>query len=64
MIGNAIGVIITRREKVVMIVPRWEAKSWWPVLTERAEIEFFDGKHVKTVGGTAPRWSFVLAKFV
>lgn len=50
VISNTIGAIVTRGKKAVVIVPRWEAKSWWPVLVESAEISLFEEGHVKAVG--------------
>lgn len=64
---KAIIALITRRRSHVLILPRWEGKSWWQLVLAHATVQDITvDEMVQVVEPNMygwPRWSFVLAVF-
>ena len=65
-IANKIAEIVFAKCSCALLVPRWEGKSWWQVLTSEAEdIIPLPYDHIKfSQPNIFPRWEFALGIFV
>ena len=63
-IPDMITTIVARQARCALFVPRWEGKSWWPVLLSHSHgIVPVEKSNVVYEGGILPGWEFVLALF-
>ena len=66
-IANAIECILARRRRCALVVPRWEAKSWWPVLVRSSSAIIPIGRHcimfVSSLVFKPVDWNFCAAVF-
>ena len=66
-IANTIECILARKRKCALVVPRWEAKSWWPVLARSSSAVIPIGRHcimfVSSLTYKPVDWSFCAAIF-
>ena len=64
-IANTIECILARRRRCALVIPRWEAKSWWPVLARSASAIVPIGRHciifVSTLAYKPVDWRFCAA---
>jgi hypothetical protein len=63
--SEAIGLVVVQEMKCALLVPRWEAKSWWPDI-QRMSLGLIPVSHEHIVYHgiqQPPRWDFVLAVF-
>jgi hypothetical protein len=65
---KAINALVARRRSQVLILPRWEAKSWWQMVLSHATLRDIAAQEMPQVVEPNmygwPRWDFVLAIFV
>lgn len=63
-IPEALGWIVPRGITCFLLVPKWEGKSWWPLLRQHAkELVYVNRSHIVIRGSTDfPGWEFVLAR--
>lgn len=63
-IANTLAMISIHKLVCVMLVPRWEGKSWWSILQETVtELYPIDSMYVKFSVVVDPGWEFMLARF-
>ena len=64
-IPNVLAEIITKRRVCLLVIPVWEAKSWWPnvLLAARHLLDLSPCKLVCEDGESTPTWQFKLAYF-
>ena len=66
-IANTIECILARKRKCALVVPRWEAKSWWPILARTSSAIIPIGRHcitfVSPLEYKPVDWSFCAAIF-
>ena len=66
-IANTIECILARKRKCALVVPRWEAKSWWPILARTSSAIIPIGRHcitfVSHLTYKPVDWSFCAAIF-
>ena len=64
-IPNVLAEIIAKGRVCLLVIPVWEAKSWWPsvVSSARALMDLTPCRLRFDVGRTTPAWQFKLAYF-
>ena len=66
-IANTIECILARKRRCALVVPRWEAKSWWPVMVRSSSAIIPIGRHcisfVSSLSHKPVDWSFCAAIF-
>ena len=64
---KVITALVNRRLDHVLILPRWEGKSWWQLVLSHATVQDYTAEDMKGVAVPNmygwPRWDFVLAVF-
>jgi hypothetical protein len=64
---KVIRALLTRRQSYSLVLPRWEGKSWWALVSDHAtvyDIPTLDMTQVVIPNMYGwPRWDFVLAVF-
>ena len=65
-LGNTINMIVGASLTMNVLVPRWEAKSWWPTVAKGAELVPCPSGFITFYGAGArktPNWDFLVACF-
>ena len=66
-IANTVECILAKKRRCALVVPRWEAKSWWPVLARSSSAIIPIGRHcimfVSSLAHKPVDWNFCAAIF-
>jgi hypothetical protein len=63
-LAEAIALLVARKQKAALLIPKWEGKSWWQTLVQNAHrLCPVDREHIVFTGTHTHPWEFLLALF-
>ena len=63
-LAEVLAIIVVRRIVCAILVPKWEGKSWWPLVRSHAvRLCPVPREHLRVDGVNWPGWEFLLAVF-